>query len=387
MEPSKASISIVGMGCLFPGGADSPARLWRNLMGREDAIREMPPERWSLASYYNPQRGRPLHSYGKWAGLVDGFDRFDAGFFGLSDAEAEYMDPQHRLLLRVAWEALEDAGHAARPGRRDAGAPRVGVFVGLSTHDYSDGQVSRADLMPASPFTAIGGSASMASNRISHELNLEGPSITVDTASSMLSADGRCKAFDARGDGFVRAEGAGAVVLRRTDEALADGDRIHARLLATGVNQDGRTRGIFMPSETAQATLARETAAEAGISPAQVRYIEAHGTGTAIGDPIEARDVGTVYGQAQTGAPCPVGSVKTNIGHLEAGAGIAGLIKTCLVLSHGVVPPNLHFETPNPEIDFDALGLQVPTEAQPFAPGHDGAHEDPPPPRGSRRRC
>ncbi|MDF2235865.1 thioester reductase domain-containing protein [Albimonas sp. CAU 1670] len=421
MDQSGDCISIVGMGCLFPGGADSPERLWSNLLGRVDSIAEIPDERWAARSFHHPQRSRPLHTYSRWAGLVDGFDRFDAGFFGLSDAEAECMDPQHRMLLRVAWEALEDAGHAPRPARADPGAPRVGVFVGLSTRDYADGMISRADLMPASPFTAVGGSASMASNRISHALNLAGPSLTVDTAcssslvalhlarraiaagdcdlavvggvnlvfqphvfvsfsaSSMLSADGRCKAFDARADGFVRAEGAGAVILRRTSQALADGDRIYARLLGAGVNQDGRTRGIFMPSEAAQVTLARETAAEAGISPAQVRYIEAHGTGTAIGDPIEARAVGSVYGAAQSpGAPCPVGSIKTNIGHLEAGAGIAGLIKTCLVLSKGVVPPNLHFETPNPEIDFAALGLEVATEARPFAPDHDGGDEAPP---------
>lgn len=399
------TVAIVGVGCRFPGGGDGPAAFWDLLCRGVDGIREVPPDRWNAAAFYDPRTGRPGRTYTKWAGFVDGIDRFDPGFFGISPREADFMDPQQRLLLMMTWEALEDAGL-----RWDqVWSSPTGVFVGISTNDYSMMQTDSYGASVAEIYSTTGSAVSIASNRISYCLNLRGPSMSIDTACSsslialhaaresllagdcttaivggvnallgpapfvafsrmgMLSPDGRCMAFDSRANGFVRGEGCGVVILKRLSQALADGDAIYAVIRATAANQDGRTNGITVPCPRAQEALTREACRRAGLPPRAIRYAEAHGTGTFVGDPIEAHALGSALGDDRpSDDPCLVGSVKTNIGHLEAGAGIAGTIKLALMLRHGQIPPNLHFLNPNPHIDFEALRLRVPTELQPF---------------------
>lgn len=395
-------IAIVGMGCRLPGGVDGPESFWELLCAGTDTIREVPPDRWAAGAFFGKGKFR---SYSRWGGFLDEIRSFDAGFFGLGMAEAEQMDPQQRILLEIAWHALEDAGLPV-----DRRTPsRIGVFIGASTHDYADIQFDTHELCAAGAYTATGGAQSIISNRLSYCLNLTGPSFTVDTACSSslvslhlavqslragecdaamaggvnlllgpnnfvafsslsaLSHDGRCKSFDASGDGFVRAEGAGVVVLKRLSDALASGDRIYATVLATGLNQDGRTAGIAMPNAAAQEALVRETWQAAGITPASVCYVEAHGTGTAVGDPVECKALGAVAREGRRpDAPCLLGSAKSNLGHLESGAGVVGLMKLALVLYHGEAPPSLHFRVPNPNIDFPALGLKVVTGREPL---------------------
>lgn len=407
MAQSK-SIAITGIGCRFPGGADGPGAFWRLLCDRVDAIREVPEDRWNVSSYYDPAPGLKGKSIARWGGFVDGIERFDPGFFGISPREAAFVDPQQRMLLRAAWEALEDGGEAPDALRGSA----VGVFVGISTNDYASLQSTPSDNREIDIWTATGGVASIAANRISYCLDLRGPSVAVDTAcssslvavhlacrslssgecamalaggvnalifpmpfisfsrSGMLSPDGRCKAFDARANGFVRAEGVGVIVLKPLADALEAGDPIYAVIRGTAVNQDGRTNGITVPSPAAQVELVRAACRDAGVKPRQVQYVESHGTGTSVGDPIEAEALGAALGVGrEPGEPCMIGSVKTNIGHLEAGAGIAGLIKVALSLHHGRIPPNLHFETPNPRIDFEGLRLRVVREAAAYRDG------------------
>lgn len=403
---TRQALAIIGIGCRFPGGAAGAGALWERLAAGVDAISEVPRERWEVERFFHPEASAPGKTYARHGGFLDQspFD-FDAAFFGLSNREAAVLDPQQRLLLEVAWEAFEDAGLDPAVLR---GRP-VGVFVGgFSLDNLIDrfGIPSRDEI---SSSTATSSTMAMLANRLSHALDLAGPSLTVDTACSsslvaahlacaslaageseiaiaggvnvllapepfmamakggFLSRTGRCRAFDADADGYVRAEGAGIVVLKPLDRALADGDRIHAQILATGVNQDGHTPGISMPNPAAQEALIRRVVAEAGIAPSEVVYAEAHGPGTQAGDPIEAGSLGRVYGAGRPqDRPLAVGSIKTNIGHTEAAAGIAGLIKAALVLAHRRVPPNLHFRTPNPRIDFRALGLAIPTRAAPL---------------------
>jgi acyl transferase domain-containing protein len=366
-----------------------------------DAIQEIPADRWNVETFYDPELGTPGKTNAKWGGFVEGIDRFDADFFGISPREAARMDPQQRLLLEVAWEGLEDAGLVAHA----LAGTNVGVFVGLSSTDYMLLAQGETDLSKIDAHTNTGGAMSIAANRVSYALDLRGPSIAIDTACSsslvavhlacqsiwqgdtplalaggvnvlikpepyigfsrlaMLSPDGRCRAFDARANGFVRSEGAALVVLKPYARALADGDRIYALVRATAVNQDGRTNGLTVPNGKAQEELVREACQRAGIEPRQLQFVEAHGTGTLVGDPIEARALGTVLAQGRAeGTTCALGSVKTNVGHLEPAAGIAGLVKVALALRHGLIPPNLHFEAPNPEIPFDELKLQVQTK-------------------------
>ena len=396
--------AIIGIGCRFPGRANTPGAFWKNLCDGVDAITEIPPDRWNIDKYYDSTPGKPGKSISKWGGFIDGIAAFDADFFGISPREAVSMDPQQRLLLHAAWEAIEDAGIVVDP-HRDYPA---GVFVGISTTDYANLQIIRTDLPPGDVYSVTGAAISIAANRISHAFNFSGPSFAVDTACSsslvalhaacrslankecefalvggvnalisplpyvsfsrmgMLAPDRACKTFDARANGFVRGEGAGVVALKRLSDALADRDRIYAVILGTALNQDGRTPGITVPDGDAQMAIIRRACAQAGIRPAAIRYAEAHGTGTPVGDPIEANALGTVLGEGRPLAePCPVGSVKTNIGHLEAGAGVAGLIKLALILHHGRIPPNLHFVTPNPNIDFERLKIRVPTSLEP----------------------
>ena len=407
---SREPIAIVGIGCRLPGGGNDPREFWKLLCDGVDAIREIPADRWSIDAYYDPVPGRTGKSITRWAGFIDGIDRFDPAFFGISPREAEFMDPQQRVLLETAWEALEDAGHV--PGEL-RGSP-TGVFVGISTHDYELLQSSPDERSDLDVYSTTGGVPSIAANRISYCFDLRGPSMAIDTACSssliaahlaceslwngdatlalvggvnallapmpflafsrmsMLSPSGRCRAFDAAADGFVRAEGAGVVVLKPLGAALAAGDRVYAVIRATAANQDGRTNGITVPSAAAQAALVRAACRRAGVSPAAIAYVEAHGTGTPVGDPIEASALGEALGEGRAAdRPCVVGSVKTNIGHLEAGAGIAGLIKLALVLHHGRIPPSLHFRNPNPHIDFERLKLHVPAGVEELR-GSDG---------------
>ena len=399
-------IAIIGIGCRFPGGVNSPQSFWRLLVEGVDAITEIPPDRWNIDQFYDPVPGRVGKSISRWGGFVEAIDQFDAGFFGISPREAASMDPQHRLLLLAAWEALDDAGIPV------AGRMPTGIFVGISTNDYAQLQFTPGDHRAINPWSATGGVASIAANHLSYCLNLHGPSFAVDTAcsssllalhlacqsldrgecpvalvggvnalllptpfvsfsrSGMLSPDGRCKAFDARANGFVRAEGAGVVALMPLSAAIAQGHPVYAVIRGTATNQDGRTSGLSLPSTVAQEALVREACAQAGVEPGELAYVEAHGTGTAAGDPIEfAALAATVGANRRSPSPCVIGSVKTNIGHLEAGSGIAGLIKTALALSHGQIPPSLHFQTPNPQLDFAKAQLRVARELEAFPPG------------------
>lgn len=398
-----ADIALVGIGCRFPGAADSPQALWAALMAGHDGVGEVGPERWSVEQHYHPRRGVPGKTATRWAGLVDGIDRFDCEFFGISPREAATMDPQQRLLLQVCWEALEDAGQRPAAWRQRP----VGVFVGGFTLDYMLLQLGALDLRGVEPHTATGSMMTLLANRLSYVYGFTGPSMAIDTACSsslvavhlacrslasgecemalaggvnalltpsytvaesragMLSPSGRSRAFDAAADGYTRGEGAGLVVLKTLARAQADGDRVYAVIRATAVNQDGHNEGLTVPSGEAQMALMRGALAAAGVAPGQVSYAEAHGTGTPVGDPIEARAIGTVLREGRNGRPdCLLGSIKTNIGHTEAAAGVAGLIKTALVLHHRQVPPHLHLRRVNPAIPLSDLRLELPLVAR-----------------------
>jgi acyl transferase domain-containing protein/acyl carrier protein len=385
-------IAIIGIGCRFPG-ADGPAAFWDLLSEGRDAVGDTPPERWTPDAGSGARRG----------GFLEQVDQFDAKFFNISPREAARIDPQQRLLLEVAWEALEDAGQVTE---RLAGSP-TGVFVGVSTYDYGSLQFGRPDLIDA--YSGTGGALSIAANRLSYALDLHGPSMAIDTAcssslvavhlacrslrdgestlaiaggvnvilspalgvnfgkASLMAADGRCKTFDAAADGYVRGEGAGVVVLKPLSQALTDGDQIYAVLRGSATNHDGRTNGLTAPSRHAQEAVLTEAYRHAGLSPGSVQYVEAHGTGTALGDTIEANALGAILAEGRTpDSRCLIGSVKTNIGHLEAAAGMAGLIKTALALRHREIPASLHFDQPNPHIPFEQLALQVADTRMPW---------------------
>ena len=387
---STEPIAIVGLACRLPG-APSAGAFWSLLRSGECAVGTVPADRWATFAPGQDLSGLPRH--GGFLGDVAGFD---AEFFGVSPREADEMDPQQRLLLEVTWEALADAGI---PPASLLGSD-CGVFVGLSSTEY--GHLTMADLSTVDAWSATGVSASLAANRLSYVLGAQGPSVTVDTACSSslvavhqaaralqagdcstavvggvnlllspgitavfdaagaLSADGRCKPFDAAADGIVRGEGCGVLVLRRLGAARRAGDRVLAVVRGSAVNSDGRSNGIMAPNPRAQAALLRKVYAGADLSPGTVDYVEAHGTGTPLGDPIEAEALGSVLGAGRdSGRPLLIGSVKSNLGHLEGAAGIAGLIKVVLALRHGEIPPSLHFTAPNPRIDFHATGLRV----------------------------
>ncbi len=391
---SRSDIAIIGMGCRFPGAKD-PREFWRLLQEGRDAIREVPPDRWDARRFYHPDGSLPGKSISRWGGFLDRVDQFDPHFFGISPGEAERMDPQQRLLLELAYESFEDAGY---PLKRLAGMP-AGVFVGISANEYGVLHYGQYDLLTG--HSGTGNALSIAANRISYFFDLHGPSMAVDTACSsslaavhlacrslrsgesglavaggvniilspahsiaftkagVLARDGRCKVFDARADGYVRGEGGGLVVLKPLPFALRDGDRIYATIRGSAMVQDGRTNGLMAPSREAQEELLRAAYRDARLSPAQVAYVEAHGTGTLLGDSIEARALGAVLAPGRSGTPCKVGSVKSNFGHLEAAAGVAGLIKVALSLKERAIPPSLHFSTPNPHVPFSDLGLEV----------------------------
>jgi acyl transferase domain-containing protein len=398
-------IALIGIGCRFPGGVDSPEALWQLLCDGRDVIAEVPSERWDIDSFFDPDPAAPGKMSTRHGGFIADVDRFDASFFGIAPREAEQMDPQQRLLLEVAWEALERAGIA--PDTLSGSSS--GVFVGIANNDYGQVQLAERGVDGLDAYYATGVAHSIASGRISYLLGLQGPSISLDTACSsslvavhlacqslrarectlalaagvnlilspeasitlskyqMMAPDGRCKFGDASADGFVRGEGCGVVVLRRLSDALANGDPVLAVIRGTAVNQDGPSSGLTAPNGPAQEAVLSAALADAGLTPADVGYVEAHGTGTALGDPIELQALGAVYGTAHhAGAPLFVGSLKTNIGHLEATAGIAGLIKAILVLQHGAIPASLHFTTPSPHVPWDDLAVQIPTALGPW---------------------
>lgn len=413
-EPPTSSemIAITGMGCRFPGAGDLRS-FWTLLYEGNEAITEVPRLRWDSDRLYDPDPMKPGKMNTRWGGFIDGVDRFDAAFFGISRREAERMDPQHRLLLEVAWEALEDAGEA--PDLR--GGSSTGVYVGISTNDY--GRFQFLDPALCDPYVGTGNALSIAANRLSYTFNFKGPSLAVDTACSsslvalhlacrglrqgdcevalaggvslmfspavtvnfskagFLSPDGRCRAFDAAAQGYVRGEGGGVVVLKRLSSALRDGDAIYAVIRGSAVNQDGRTNGLTAPNGESQQAVLRAAYRDARVSPGRVQYVEAHGTGTPLGDPIEANTLGAVLAEGRDArSVCSVGSVKTNIGHLEAAAGMAGLIKLALMLHRRTLVPSLHFSAPNPHIPFDRLPLRVQTTREPW-PASDATHPDP----------
>jgi len=394
-------IAIVGASCRFPG-ADGLEEFWQLLVAGRDAVGEVDAQRWATRFFYHPDRSEAGKSYTWAAGLIDGVDRFEPSFFGISPREAVQMDPQQRILLELVWHAFEDAG--IRPSR--VCGSDVGVYIGASATDYSD--LRLGDPAGADSYFMTGNALSILANRISYVFDLRGPSLAVDTAcssslvalhhaceairaglissavvggvnllltpypflgfcrASMLSRRGRCFAFDERADGYVRGEGAGVVIVKPLADAVAARDPIRAVILATGSNSDGRTIGVSLPSEAAQAALLQSVYERAGVAIDDLAFFEMHGTGTPAGDPVEAAAVGRTLGISRR-EPLPIGSVKTNIGHLEPASGMAGLLKAALALDRGVVPPTLHCETPNPKIDFASLNLRLASEAEPIA--------------------
>ena len=412
---SHEPIAIVGIGCRLPGGANSAQAFWQLLREGRSAISEVPLERWDLATHFDADPQTPLHQHVRHGGFVDGIDQFDAAFFGISPREAVCMDPQQRLLMEVAWQAIEAAG---QPLERIRGT-RTAVFMGISSSDYSSllwASPEQYRIPDNEPFVLPGNTGCIAANRLSYFFDFKGPSFTVDTACSsslvavhlaceslwrgestaalvggvqalihpgiqssfckagLLAPDGRCKSFDAAANGYVRSEGAGAVLLKPLSRAQADGDPIVALIHGTAVNSDGRSNGMVAPNLRAQVACVRAAFERARIDPAATQYVEAHGTGTRQGDPIELRALGTVLGEGRPDEqPCRVGSVKTNLGHSETAAGITGLIKAALCVQHRQLPPSLNFRTPNPSIDFAGLRLQVQTELEPFPRGDEPA--------------
>jgi acyl transferase domain-containing protein len=407
-RPRREPIAIIGMACRFPG-AGNPEAFWQLLRNGTDAITEVPSNRWDLREFYDADPAAPGKMSTRWGGFLEQTDAFDRHFFGISQREADCMDPQQRLLAELAYEALEDAGHAPA----QLAGSRTGVFIGISNNDY--GRLHNDNAAFSDPFAGTGNALCIGANRLSYLFDFQGPSMAIDTACSsslvgvhlacqslwngealmalaggvnlilspaltvnfskggFMAPDGRCKPFDARANGYVRGEGGGLLVLKPLSHAVADGDVIHAVIRGTAVNQDGRSNGLTAPSRHAQEACLREAYQRAGIAPSQVQYVEAHGTGTALGDPIEALALGTILGENRpAGRPCHIGSVKSNIGHLEAAAGIASLIKVVLALRHQTIPPTLHYQTPNPHIPFDRLPLRVQQTLGPW-PEHDGA--------------
>jgi len=399
-------IAIVGVGCRFPGGADSLENYWQLLLNGKDAIIDIPPDRWDFRKYYDKNNNVAGKHYCKQGGfLEESIFEFDPLFFGISPREAEVMDPQQRLLLEVCYESFENAGI---PLEKLKGS-KTGVFIGGFCLDNLSIQLGETNRHKINSLTPMSGSMTMLANRISYTFDLKGPSFSIDTACSsshvalhyacmsiwngesemaiagganamvypsytivlskgqFMSDHSRCKAFDADGSGYVRGEGAGVVLLKPLDKAIEDGDTIHALIRATGVNHDGQTSGFTVPNENAQEDLIRNVYKLGNISPEQIKYIEAHGTGTKVGDPKEVEVLNRIFGSVyKDGKKCPVGSVKTNIGHLEAAAGIAGVIKAALVLKNKQIPPNLHFNNPNPDINYENGCIKIPTKPIPL---------------------
>ncbi|MFF9900054.1 SDR family NAD(P)-dependent oxidoreductase [Streptomyces longispororuber] len=405
LEPSpygERAVAVVGVSCRLPGGITDMDGLWSALLDGRDLVTEMPADRFDADRFVDTAMPRAGKSYTAAGGFLTDIERFDAAYFGISPKEAAHMDPQHRLLLELTAEALDDAGvdPALLAGSDTA------VYVGISDASYGALQMLRPSNI--GPYTMSGAASSIAANRLSHAFDLRGPSMAIDTACSsslvaldracrtlwdgtsrvalcgganvllapyhyvgfsqaaMLSRRGRCASFAADADGFVRAEGGGVVLLKPLRDALADGDRVHGVILGTASNCDGRTMGLALPSAETQEGLLRRVYADFGVHPDDLVYFEGHGTGTAVGDPVEAQAIGRALGIRRVNGPLPLGSVKTNLGHLEPASGMAGLCKALLVLRHGTIPASLHADPPSPAIDFTGLGLDLVTENRPL---------------------
>ncbi|TXI61414.1 type I polyketide synthase [Mycolicibacterium mageritense] len=402
IEPAR--FAIVGYAARFPGAPDAEA-FWDVLAEGRDAISEVPKDRWDADEFFDPEPGAAGKVVTRRAGFVDDVTGFDAPFFGMSTREVRLMDPQHRLLLETAWRAIEHAGIAPT----ELAETNTGVFVGLATHDYLGMASDELTYPEIEAYMAIGTPNAAAAGRISFRLGLQGPSVAVDTACSsslvaihqacqalrlgecdlalagganvlltpatmitfsnahMLAPDGRCKTFDAAADGYVRGEGCGVIAIKRLEDAIRDGDRIRAVIRGSAINQDGASGGLTVPNGVAQQRVISDALKRANLEPRDVGYLEAHGTGTSLGDPIEAQAAGAVYGTGRApDDPLLIGSAKTNIGHLEAAAGIAGVIKVVLALENEALPKHLHFENPSPHIPWDRLAVEVVKETIPW---------------------
>jgi acyl transferase domain-containing protein len=398
-------IAIIGMGCRFPGGANSLEAYWHLLHNGMDAVTEIPSDRWNVEAYYHPNPEISGKMYTRYGAFLNDIDKFDPEFFEISPREARSIDPQHRLLLEVTWEALENAGKAPEELR----GSQTGVFMGVCFDDYAKFSVKSNDTSRITAYDSLGNLRSVAAGRIAYFLGLHGPTMQLDTTCSStllgihlacqslrlkecnlalaggvnlmlepgstiglcnlkaLSPNGKCKTFDAAADGYVRGEGCGVVVLKRLSDAIADGDHIHALIKGSAANHDGRSNGLTAPNGAAQEELIRQALLNANVEPSQIQYVEAHGTGTSLGDPIEVLALGKVLNQGRSkDSPLAIGSVKTNFGHLETAAGIAGLLKVVLSLQNSEIPPHLHLQNPNPYIPWDKLSIVVPTEPTPW---------------------
>ena len=398
-QRSREPIAIIGMSCRLPGKVATPEQFWQLLQAGVDAIAELPRQRRPLPENGAADADNPYTRYG---GFIEQVDEFEPAFFGISPHEAACMDPQQRLLLETSWEALEAANIVPAALLNSL----TGVFIGICDSDYAGLLREATDLQFSDLYVSTGTALSVAAGRLAYTLGLNGPAMAVDTACSsslvalhlacqslrnqecnlalaggvhlilkpddtlifgnagMLSADGRCKTFDAAANGFVRGEGCGVVVLKRLADAQAAGDPILAVIQGSAVNQDGRSSSLTAPNGVAQQAVIQQALKQAKVTPGQISYVEAHGTGTPLGDPVELEALGTIFRQRTQ--PLWVGSVKTNFGHLEAAAGVTSLLKVILALQHGMIPPHLHFQTPNPYIDWQTSPVQIPTVATPW---------------------
>jgi len=400
----KSPIAMIGIACRFPGGADTPSKFWKLLTEGVDAVVQAPPSRWDAHDFLDQGLKTPGKMYTAQGGfLKEDIEQFDAQFFGISPNEARAMDPQHRLLLEVSWEALENAFQVPEQLKFS----RTGVYVGISGDDYALNHRHSARPETIDAYSITGSTFSTAAGRISYLFGLQGPCMALDTACSSslvaihqavkslqsresnlalaggvnlilhpfmhigfsklqaISPDGRCKTFDASANGYVRGEGCAMIVLKRLEDAQRDGDRILGVIKGSAINQDGKTNGLAAPNGKAQQAVIQEALADAKLSPNSVDYVETHGTGTILGDPIEVEALAALYGKNRN-RDLLLGSVKTNIGHLEPVAGMAGLAKILLSLEHQQIPKNLHFQSPNPHIPWDSIPLNVIAESVPW---------------------
>jgi microcystin synthetase protein McyG len=405
VECSKTEpIAIIGTSFRFPGGSHDLESFWRLLRDGQDAMTEIPANRWDIAAYYDPEPAAKGKIYSRYAGFLQDIEQFDASFFGLSPREAISLDPQQRLLLEISWEALENAGQEKWVGSQ------TGVFIGVTTHDYATRIIQSGGLSQIDTYFGMGNALNAIAGRLSYVLGIQGPSMAIDTACSsslvaihlacqslrsgecnmvlaggtnlilspessivpsrtqMLAPDGHCKTFDAAADGYGRGEGCAVVVMKRLSDAQKDNDNILALIRGSAVNQDGASGGFTVPNGVAQQAVMRQALAQAKVAPHEIDYLEAHGTGTALGDPIEVGAANAVLGEGRA-HPLIIGTVKTNIGHLEAAAGIAGLIKVVLALQHEQIPPHLHLKQPNPQIPWDDIPVRIPIEGMPWRRG------------------
>ena len=397
----REPLAIIGMGCRYPGDVNTPEEFWKLICDKKDALTEIPADRWDVEALYAPEWRRAGKISVNRGGFIKDVDKFDAGFFGISPLEAQRMDPQQRMLLEVSYETVQDAGLSLN----DLNGSRTSVFIGISAHDYGDLQNTPQERVNIGSHTNVGAALCINANRISYSYNLKGPSFALDTACSsslnaihmacrsiwegdadmafaggvnsilkpepqmgfskggFLSPDGICYSFDDRGNGYIRSEGAGLIFIKPLAQAEKDGDKIYAVIRGSAVNQDGATKGISVPNPIAQQDLLVDAYKDAQLDPHLVQYVEAHGTGTFVGDPIETNSIGKVIGKDRKDH-CFIGSIKSNIGHLEPASGVAGISKLALALQHQTIPPNIHFKKGNPNIAFDELKLKVPVDAE-----------------------